>query len=53
MMRQLSEQRPKDYGPVSDPLGVIVERLADSDAFQVRSSLYVLLGAVGCLLLIG
>ena len=53
MMRQLSDQRPKDYGPVSDPLGAIVERLADSDAFQVRGSLYVLLGAVACLLLIG
>src|SRR5260370_42433471 len=34
-------------------MGALVEPVAQSDAYLVRSTLYVLLAAVGCLLLIG
>jgi putative ABC transport system permease protein len=53
IMRQLSEQYPKSYGKGRDRVDALVESLVQSDAFQVRDALYILLGAVGCLLLIG
>ncbi|MGA2145479.1 MAG: ADOP family duplicated permease [Bryobacteraceae bacterium] len=53
IMRQLATDMPKLYRAGSETLSVLVEPLAESDAFQVRNSLYVLLAAVGCLLAIG
>jgi len=53
MMRRLAEEYPVAYGSGSQRLDAIVESLAQSDTVQVRSMLYILLGAVGCLLLIG
>src|SRR5260370_22005180 len=50
--------RLADGDPVSSRIGkgrmgALVEPLAQSDAYLVRSTLYVLLAAVACLLLIG
>ena len=53
IMRRLSEEHPSSYRIGNGWLGALVEPLAESDAFQVRGPLYVLLGAVGCLMLIG
>ena len=53
MMRRLAEEYPDKYRTGNGWVGALVEPLAQSDAFQVRSALRVLLGAVGCLLLIG
>ena len=53
MMRRLSEEYPVAYRSGSEGTGASVEPLAQSDASQVSGALYVLLGAVGCLLLIG
>jgi predicted permease len=53
IMQRLSQEDPSHYGSGADSLGVLVEPLAQSDAFRVRSTLHVLLAAVGCLLLIG
>lgn len=53
IMRQLATDMPKLYRAGSETLSVLVEPLAESDAFQVRNTLYVLLAAVGCLLAIG
>jgi predicted permease len=53
IMRRLSEEYPADYLAGDERIGALVEPLVQSDTFQVRSTLYVLLAAVGCLLLIG
>jgi len=53
IMQRLSREYPAGYGSGENALGALVEPLAQSDAFQVRSTLQVLLAAVGCLLLIG
>ncbi len=53
IMGHLSEEQGAIYGLGSDRVTALVEPLSQSDAFPVRSSLYTLLGAVGCLLLIG
>ncbi len=53
IMQRLSKEIPSGYGTGADSVGALVEQLAQSDAFQIRSTLHVLLGAVGCLLLIG
>jgi len=52
IMRQLALEFPA-YHDGREPLGVLVESLAQSDAMQVRGALRVLMAAVGCLLLIG
>src|SRR3977135_2245496 len=52
-MRALSQEYPAGYGTGENSVGALVEPLAQSDASQVRSTLQVLLAAVGCLLLIG
>src|SRR5579885_703013 len=52
LMRRLSEEYPTAYGSGNDRVTALVEPLLESDAFQVRTTLYALLGAVGCLLLI-
>ncbi len=53
IMHRLSEQYPTYYQLGNEWVGALVEPLAESDAFRLRGPLYVLLGAVGCLLLIG
>jgi predicted permease len=53
IMRRLAEEYPDNYRAGNEWIGALVEPLAQSDAFQVRTPLYVLLAAVGCLLLIG
>ncbi|PWU11680.1 MAG: hypothetical protein C5B51_02165 [Terriglobia bacterium] len=53
IMRRLAEQYPAAYGTRDDFVDALVEPLAASDAAQVRTTLYVLLAAVGSLLLIG
>lgn len=53
MMQRLAEEHPDKYRTGNGWVGALVEPLAQSDAFQVRNALQVLLGAVGCLLLIG
>ena len=53
IMRRLANEHPASYRTDDGWMAVIVEPLAQSDAFQVRSTLYVLIGAIGCLLLIG
>ena len=53
VMRRLSEEYPVVYRAGKDWVHALVEPLAQSDAFQVRNTLQALLGAVGCLLLIG
>jgi predicted permease len=53
MMRRLAAEYPLAYGSGNKRLDAIVEPLAQSDTVQVRSTLYILLCAVGCLLLIG
>ncbi len=53
IMRRLSEEYPANYRAGDEWIGALVEPLVQSDTFQVRSTLYVLLAAVGCLLLIG
>ncbi len=53
IMHRLSEEHPAAYRLPNGWLGILVEPLAESDAFQVRDPLYVLLGAVACLLAIG
>lgn len=53
MMRRLAAEYPAAYGSGSQRLDAVVEPLAQSDTAQVRSTLYILLCAVGCLLLIG
>lgn len=53
MAQRLAEEYPSNYRAGNQWIGALVEPLAQSDAFQVRSTLQVLLGAVGCLLLIG
>ncbi len=50
IMHRLAGERPAFYGTW---ITALVEPLAASDAYQVRSVLYVLLAAVACLLLIG
>lgn len=52
MMRRLCEEYPASYGSGNDRIGGLVEPLAQSDAAHLRNTLYVLLGSVGCLLLI-
>src|SRR5262249_42079624 len=49
--RRLAEQRPRGPGAGQD--GVWAESLPDSYVGKFRTTLYVLLAAVGCLLLIG
>lgn len=53
IMQRIAAEHPASYGWGNARTGVVVEPLAQSDAFEVRSTLYVLLGAVGCLLFIG
>jgi predicted permease len=53
IMQHLAEEYPAGYRAADETVGVLVEPLVLSDAFQIRSALYVLLAAVGCLLLIG
>lgn len=53
IMQRVPEEHPVIYGSGKDRVDALLEPLAQSDAFRVRSTLYVLLGAVGCLLLIG
>ena len=53
MMERLAAEHPVSYGTGNERIKVLVEPLAQSDAFEVRTTLYVLLGAVGCLLSIG
>jgi hypothetical protein len=53
MMRRLAEEYPANYRAGDEWIGALVEPLAQSDAFQMRGVLHVLLGAVACLLLIG
>src|SRR4030081_2966269 len=52
-MRRLAAEHPGVYRAREEIIDALVEPLAQSDAFQVRSTLEVLLAAVGCLLLIG
>src|SRR5258708_409739 len=52
-MQRLAMEYPYKYGTGETSVGALVEPLAHSDAAQVRSTLQVLLAAVGCLLLIG
>jgi len=53
--QRLAEQRPlgRTGGPGAGQDGVWVETLLDTNVGQFRTTLYVLLAAVGCLLLIG
>jgi putative ABC transport system permease protein len=53
MMQRLAKQYPLAYGSGNQRLDGLVEPLAQSDAVQIRSTLFILLAAVGCLLLIG
>lgn len=53
MMRRLSEEFPDNYRSGNQWVGALVEPLAESDAHNLRGTLYILLGAVACLLLIG
>ncbi len=53
IMRRLAEEYPVSYRTGKAWVGALVEPLAQSDAYLVRSTLYVLLAAVTCLLLIG
>jgi putative ABC transport system permease protein len=53
MMRRLAEEYPANYRAGDGWIGALVEPLAQSDSFQMRGALHVLLGAVGCLLWIG
>lgn len=53
MMQRLAAEYPASYGSGNERVNALIEPLAQSDAFPVRSMLYILLGAVGCLLLIG
>jgi len=53
MMERLAQEFPAVYRSRTGFVGALVEPLAESDTFQVRSTLQVLLGAVACLLLIG
>jgi putative ABC transport system permease protein len=53
MMQRLAKQYPLSYGSGNQRLDAVVEPLAQSDTRQVRSTLFILLAAVGCLLLIG
>jgi predicted permease len=53
MMLRFSEEHRSGYRSPKDAETALVEPLSQSDAFQIRSTLYALLGAVGCLLLIG
>ncbi len=53
MTRRLAEEHPVIYGSGNDRVTALVEPLSTSDAFEVRNTLYSLLGAVGYLLLIG
>ncbi|MGJ5813941.1 ABC transporter permease [Paludibaculum fermentans] len=53
LMHRLAIANPLSFKGDQAELGAIVEPLAESDALQVRGTLYVLLAAVGCLLLIG
>ncbi len=50
---RLGQEFSVAYRNGKDTVGALVEPLAHSDAFQVRDALYVLFGAVACLLLIG
>ena len=52
-MQRLAEEHPEVYQAGNGNLHALVEPLAESDAVQVRSTLYALLAAAGCLLLIG
>src|SRR5258708_3349727 len=52
IMRRLAEEYPVSYRTGKGRVGALVEPLAQSDAYLVRSTLYVLLAAVVCLLLI-
>jgi len=52
-MDRLSAEFPEVYGRGPERAGALAEQLASSDAYQVRGTLYMLLAAVGCLLLIG
>ena len=51
--RRLMEKQFKSYGSGNERVGVLIEPLAKSDAFEVSRTLYILLGAVACLLMIG
>src|SRR5262249_32710486 len=51
IMQRLAQQYPTSNG--AGQLGVLLEPLLESAVGQFRTTLYVLLAAVGCLLLIG
>lgn len=53
LMHKLAIANPLSFKGDQAELGAVLEPLADSDVLQVRGTLYVLLAAVGCLLLIG
>jgi predicted permease len=53
IMRRLGEQYPEIDRTFNTKLGVLVEPLIESTVGQVRTTLYLLFAAVGCLLLTG
>ena len=53
LMRRLSDEYPTPYGSGHDRVTALVVPLSESDGFLIRKTLYALLGAVACLLLIG
>jgi predicted permease len=53
IMNRLAAEYPVAYGSSAQHVSAVVEQLADSDTVQVRATLYTLLAAVGCLMLIG
>jgi putative ABC transport system permease protein len=53
LMDRLAREEPSTYVDRNDHTGALVQPLAESDALRVKGTLYVLIAAVGCLLLIG
>jgi predicted permease len=53
IMLRIAEEHPASYGARGDQVRVLVQPLAESDTVQLRTTLFILFGAVGCLLLIG
>ncbi|HYP13895.1 MAG TPA: ABC transporter permease, partial [Bryobacteraceae bacterium] len=53
VMARLIEANRGVYGSVGQEIGALIEPLAESDAVQVKSMLFALLAAAGCVLLIG
>jgi predicted permease len=53
LMQRLSDEYPTAYGTGTDRVKAVVEPLLQSETLQMRTTLYALLGAVVCLLLIG